>query len=167
MMTQQYSPLALANEFIVLSGQDGAEHMKLQKLVYIAHGWWLSVNDDPILNEQPQVWRHGPVFPTLYHVMKEHGGARIRHPKSALFNREPDRVKDNDDVCRLINWVWAKYHRMTGFMLSDLTHEEGSPWQLTAARYDYKVPRNTPIPNETIKAHYKRLAQELSGEALG
>jgi uncharacterized phage-associated protein len=67
-----YSPLALANEFIVrFKPGEGIEHMKLQKLVYCANGWWLVFNpNQPLVNKAPEVWKFGPVFPSLYHVMK-------------------------------------------------------------------------------------------------
>jgi uncharacterized phage-associated protein len=52
---------------------DGAEHMKLQKLVYYAYGWWLLYHSEPIMTEPPEVWRHGPVFSSMYHALKHHG----------------------------------------------------------------------------------------------
>jgi len=160
-MPVPYTPLALANEFIVYSSPSGVEHMKLQKLVYISYGWWLSVFDHPVLSEAPEVWKHGPVFPSLYHVLKEHGNMPIRNVQQAIFNRPPDRVDDNDDeVLSLVRWVWGKYRHMSSFQLSDLTHETGSPWQITAESHGYSVPRHTPIPDYTIKAHYQSLLKE-------
>jgi uncharacterized phage-associated protein len=167
-MAKPYTPLAFANEFILKSAPAGVEHMKLQKLVYIAYGWWLSVYDEPVLNEAPEVWKHGPVFQSLYHMLKEHGRTPICHPQSSSFNRSPDRVDDNDDeVLSLIDWVWSKYRHLSSFALSDLTHEKGSPWQKTVEQFGYRVPFNTEISLELIKEHYRKLARELTGEAVG
>jgi uncharacterized phage-associated protein len=47
--------------------------MKLQKLVYYAYGWWLLYHSEPIMTEPPEVWRHGPVFSSMYHALKHHG----------------------------------------------------------------------------------------------
>jgi hypothetical protein len=69
-MPRPYRPLALANEFIVMSASRGAEHMKLQKLVYFAYGWWLTGHSDRITTEPPQVWKFGPVFESLYHELR-------------------------------------------------------------------------------------------------
>ena len=41
-MPRPYRPLAIANSLITAFGYvDVVDHMKLQKLVYLAHGWWL------------------------------------------------------------------------------------------------------------------------------
>ncbi|UDL90759.1 DUF4065 domain-containing protein [Mesorhizobium sp. PAMC28654] len=166
-MPAPYSPLAFANEFILLAEPYGVEHMKLQKLVYISYGWWLSVHDEPVLNEQPEVWRHGPVFPSLYRLLREHGSAAVCHPQRSIFNRQPDRIDNTDeDVLSLVRWVWGKYRHMSGFQLSDLTHKEGSPWQITVAKYQYSVPFHTEIPVDVIRDHYRGLARELVSGAV-
>lgn len=48
--------LAIANEFIDLAAEreEQLTPMKLQKLVYYAHGWWLG------LTSQPLAWRGNP-----------------------------------------------------------------------------------------------------------
>ena len=45
--------------------------MKLQKLVYIAHGWHLALFDASLIRERVQAWRWGPVIEDLYHEFKE------------------------------------------------------------------------------------------------
>ena len=77
-MARPYTPLAFANEFIGRSGGYGVVHMKLQKLVYLCYGWWLVEHDDSIMSDAPEVWRHGPVFSSLYDILKGQGHAPIR-----------------------------------------------------------------------------------------
>lgn len=88
-MVRPYTPLAFANEFIVKAGPSGVVHMKLQKLVYMCYGWWLVAHDEPIINEAPQVWKHGPVFKSLYSVLATHGHSRSRTLKRAFSLRFP------------------------------------------------------------------------------
>ena len=45
--------------------------MKLQKLVYIAHGWHLGLFDGLLISERVEAWRWGPVIESLYHEFKE------------------------------------------------------------------------------------------------
>lgn len=162
MTHKTYRPLAFANEFIV-KDPAGVEHMKLQKLTYIAYGWWLSAYDEPILDEAPEVWAHGPVFPSLYHALKEFGRMPICNPQRELFNRPAPAILDEDeDTAGLLQWVWDRYGHMTAFELSDLTHEPGSPWAQVAQEFKFKVPRHTPIPDEIIRDHYKGLARALT-----
>lgn len=158
-MAGPYKPLAFANEFIAKSGGSGAEHMKLQKLTYLAYGWWLAFYDDPILAEEPQVWTHGPVFKSLYFVLKTYGRTPIKDLQTdGPFGRIL-RVDDGDaEVSALLDWIWSRYGSKTSFYLSDLTHQSGSPWRQVAEQYDFKVPLDTPISVEIIKKHYKELA---------
>ena len=51
--------------------------MKLQKLVYFAHGWHLAIHNRPLVNEQVEAWKFGPVFSDLYHQIKSFGNEKI------------------------------------------------------------------------------------------
>src|SRR5271170_5786610 len=59
-----YTPLQVANTFVIRHGEQsrGLDHMKLQKLDYFVHGWWLAYHQERLLTERPQVWKYGPVF---------------------------------------------------------------------------------------------------------
>lgn len=160
-MTRPYSPLAFANEFIGKSGPSGVVHMKLQKLVYLCYGWWLVEHDAPILDEAPQVWRHGPVFASLYDALKGFGHAPISTMQRRFFSEVPDRVDDDDqESVDLIEWVWQRYGRYDQFYLSNLTHQPNTPWHKTAKAYQFRVPMSTDIPLTTIQDHFKAIAAE-------
>lgn len=160
-MARPYTPLAFANEFIVRAGLFGVVHMKLQKLVYMCYGWWLVAHDEPVINEPPQVWKHGPVFKSLYSILASHGHTRISTVQSRFFTDGPERIDDNDyETHRLIDWVWEKYKGFDQFYLSDLTHRPGSPWYTTAESYGFAVPKETSIPKQVIAEHFRSIASE-------
>jgi len=60
---------AVANYFLDLGLRESIPitPLKLQKLVYFAHGWYLGFTGEPLLNEGIQAWEYGPVIPSLYH----------------------------------------------------------------------------------------------------
>ena len=160
-MNRPYKPLAFANEFILKSSPDGAEHMKLQKLTYLAYSWWLAYHDDAILSEEPQVWTHGPVFKGLYFALRYKGRDRITALQKENPFSEPDRVpEDDEEVHQLIAWVWERYGSRSAYALSDLTHEAGSPWRQVAEMHGFRVPMNTAIPSDIIKSHYQKLMKD-------
>lgn len=59
-----YSPVQIANKFITLGNQhhNPLTHMQLQKLTYIAHGYYLALTGKPLLNECVSAWKYGPVI---------------------------------------------------------------------------------------------------------
>ena len=66
------------------------DHLRLQKLVYIAHGWWLASkneNDRPLINEESSSLAGlGQSFSSLYHALKGfHGSSKItEHCRASL-----------------------------------------------------------------------------------
>lgn len=169
-MQTPYSPLALANEFIERAGEHGIEHMKLQKLVHITNGWWLAYRTEPLLNEQPEVWKYGPVFASLYNVLKEFGRTPIlTKQKDNPFEPEPVIEKGSEDKksdeVQLIDWIWQRYGAKSAFELSDITHQRNSPWRKVVEKLNSRVPFHTKIPDDVIREHYKGLKNELTANA--
>ena len=77
-----YNSKAVANYFLELGDWDGESisPMKIQKLVYYAHGWHLGVTDEPLIDEQIECWPYGPVVDSLFHQFKHYGSGPIRKP---------------------------------------------------------------------------------------
>lgn len=71
--------LDVAKYFILLSSRKDEPpitHLKLQKLVYYAHAWYIGLNgpNNPLVEDDSiEAWVHGPVFPRLYHEYRRHG----------------------------------------------------------------------------------------------
>ena len=151
-----YSAKAVANFFIRRYGRHGISPLKLQKLIYIAHGWCLALTDEPLVkDEHVEAWQHGPVFPSVYYEFREFGANIITRQATELaadFSIETPEVTD-DTTKRLLDKVWEHYGKYSGAQLSRLTHKPGSPWDI-ASREANGI-RNFHISNDLIKAHYK------------
>src|SRR5262245_29920187 len=78
-MTPTYSALAVANYFLDLAKAKGLalDPMKLQKMIFFAHGWSLALYDEKLIDEPIQAWQYGPVVQSVYHEFKSFGAARI------------------------------------------------------------------------------------------
>lgn len=163
-----FAPLAIANTFIAEHGAEcgGVSHMKLQKLVFYAYGWWLASHDEPLITEAPQVWQYGPVFNSLYSALAPFGLKPISEPLRAVPIGSPPIIPDGEqEVRELLDWVWQRYGGYSAGKLSDMTHAPGTPWQEEAAAHNYRVPRNYAIPVERTKAYFQSLAKRLNGDA--
>jgi uncharacterized phage-associated protein len=157
-------PLAVANTFIHrFSDGVGIQHMKLQKLAYYTHAWWLSRFDTPYLTRRPEVWRFGPVFSGLYSALRGYGSRPIVTPQPSDFADEPPIIDGGDEqiVSNLIDWVWGRYGGLTAEQLSERTHAKGTPWQIIAERHNYTVPRYHEIDDNTIKRCFRKDRAEV------
>ena len=166
------SAKAVANYFLGLPGEEqkgGISSLKLQKLVYIAHGWHLALFDEPLVEDEgAEAWLYGPVFPSLYHEFKRFGGDQITSQARELTVwgkkckwETPKLASAELRSCKLLDKVWQLYGDFTGPQLSDMTHAEDTPWHNT--RQSCNGLRNAHIPNKDIANYYKYLMKERRG----
>jgi uncharacterized phage-associated protein len=163
---------AIANEFIRIAASEGRQltQMQLQKLTYVAHGWNLAVNKQPLVTDELQAWDYGPVFPELYNHAKYFGSSTIPRPlrKSDsdrfAFFLEKDKSSEeysssvNSAEKEVIQLVWKRYGNYSAFKLSDMTHQPGTPW----FQAYFGQGKNAPIPNEIVRRHYVELARSAA-----
>src|SRR5271154_5310253 len=131
-----FSARAVANEFLELAKAENRQltPMGVIKLTYLAHGWYLALAGEPLLDENVEAWRFGPVVPSLYREFKEFGNCPItRLAKiSPIWNRAATLTGDGSVYAkRVIKRVWEVYKHLTAVQLSNLTHEPNSPWTQT------------------------------------
>lgn len=153
---------ALANWFIDRARADGRklDPMKLQKLMWFAQGWALGLGGAPLVDEYFEAWEYGPVLPSIYHEFKEFGSQTIDRP-ATIFNldnweTEAPKLGSDSGIEKLLNKVWDIYGPLSGIQLSKMTHEAGSPWDVT--RKNNVGMRNADIPNELIAEFFKAKA---------
>lgn len=132
--------------------------MKIQKLVYYAHGWSLATTGRPLIDEAVEAWKYGPVIPSLYHEFKKYGSGSITEKATAVEYCDsvsnPVRLVTpsvtDTETMDLLNAVWEAYGDLSGIQLSNLTHQPGSPWSEI-----YRTGRRSiDIPDDVIKAHF-------------
>lgn len=164
-----FDPKAIANYFLDLAESEKIpiEPLKLQKLVYFAHGWYLAFTGKPLLNEFVEAWQYGPVIPDLYHAFKHYGSQPItgrafsvqfEGSKIRTFVPRVDDVAANDTLDftkNLLNRVWNVYKSFTGIQLSSMTHQPGSPWSQT--RTETQGMKNADISNDRIRQYFLKL----------
>lgn len=167
---------AVANLFLDLAAGDQMTltPMKIQKLVYFAHGWHLALTGSDLLDEQVEAWDYGPVIPTLYRAFRQYGNQPIADKAAEWKPKQgggarlveptiPDDTPDGAYARSVIGRVWAIYGPYTGIQLSNMTHEPGTPWTTTVADYAGKPPKGTDIPRQTILDWFRgRLARKAT-----
>lgn len=157
-----YNALAIANYFLDLASRDGKElnPMKLQKLVYYAHGWNLAINGQPLIDEAVEAWTYGPVIPSLYHEFKKFGSGPITEKAMTLEISGPTSVRfimprvQDEETMSLLDTVWEAYGNLSAVQLSNLTHESDSPWSTIYSQSGGR--KGVDIPDELIKQYFAR-----------
>jgi uncharacterized phage-associated protein len=148
--------LAVANYFICKSFEEGKTItlMKVIKLVYISHGWYLGITDNPLLPEGVQAWQYGPVVPSVYQAFRHFGRKSITEMAfDTGTNAYP--LPEDPEIQQFLDKIWDVYGSHDGLELSALTHQKGTPWYKTKHGSGGKADRTVLIRNDLIKKHYQ------------
>ena len=179
-MHDSCSAKAAANYFLDCAAREGKtlNAIQIQKLVYIAHGWRLALDKKALIEESVEAGPWGPVIPALYDQFKRYGNEPIeeRATRTRMLNKGETltfitETPAIDSECRearrlkpLLDKVWKVYSGFTPVQLANMTHQEGSPWDITRKRHPGK--RSASIPDSTIQAHFEKQARpSRSGQA--
>jgi uncharacterized phage-associated protein len=156
-----YSAASIANAFLTRAFADRhtiVSPMKIQKLAYLAHGYFLAETGQPLLDELFEAWKFGPVLPSLYHECKKFGQGSINdyiHDYDFATGRSlPAPMPDDKIANEIVEFVWSIYGKMNALDLSDWTHARGGPWDKTT-HGGTNIPRNQIIPNALITAYFR------------
>ena len=161
-----HRPEAVANEFLEHAGVHGLTQLQIQKLVYIAHGWTLVIENKPLTNEQPEAWDRGPVYPNLRKRLVYTGSkptSRKIHendhdPITWFYEKargKEIKAKFSAQESSIIENVWERYKTYDGFKLSNLTHQKDTAWYNTY----HNDGRNHVISDDLTREHYEKLAK--------
>jgi uncharacterized phage-associated protein len=140
------TPAAVANFFLHKSFDTGIpiNPIKLFKLVYLAHGWHLAINDEPLISEAVQAWRYGPAIASLYeafeHIGNEAITSLVTENKGGSDLQIP--IVNDPDTILLLNKVWEVYKGYNSLQLSTLTHTKNTPWEIIRKQKQLLIPNN-------------------------
>jgi uncharacterized phage-associated protein len=157
-----HSSLAIANEFIqrgLRGDTPPLTHMQIQKLIYLAHGWNLGANGQPLIEDPIEAWKFGPVIRKVYSALSKYGDAPVKRPihwgDDNILYRGGDGGLAVEELSNaekeIIELCWQSFGELPAFKLSALTHQPGTPWSETFA-----LGANRVIPNELIEAHFRQ-----------
>lgn len=147
----------VANALLEIGKRKGVKMsmMKLIKLVFFAHGWHLGIYGTPLCSDRVEAWRYGPVFPDLYRSLPYKGSEIVKEPIIDSFFGIPLNAKFTEQEERLLEKIVDAYGHLNAFQLSDITHENGSPWYQTCYLGLFAK-----IDNEVIRDYYAAKLKE-------
>jgi len=125
----------------------GINMTKIQKLLYIAYGIYLSVKDKRLTNEHPQAWPYGPVFPTTRNKL-----LNIDISELSLSDECISELAADKEMLGLMKIVFNVFGKRTATYLSEWSHMEKSPWDITVKSEGFKW--GDRIPDDSIKKYF-------------
>ncbi|MDH6305183.1 putative phage-associated protein [Parabacteroides sp. PF5-5] len=130
---------------------------KIQKLLYIAYGTYLSVKNERLVDEHPQAWPYGPVFPTTRNKLSKTVIQSISYD-------DPDVKKNSEDstLSSLITLVFNSFGQNNAVSLSEWSHKKGSPWEKTTIIDGFKW--GDIIPDKYIKDYFDTIVVKKDDE---
>lgn len=102
---------------------------KIQKLLYIVYGAYLRLYGKRVINEHPQAWPYGPVFPNTRKAL-----LKIDDLSVITRNDVDTNVKNDETLRNIITFVFDEFAKYTAGDLTEWSHAEGSPWDRTTKR---------------------------------
>lgn len=137
--------LDVANTFISKSKEENVDitPMKLQKLIYIMYKNYLQRTNRKLFSDKFEVWKYGPVVPSVYQAFKEYRSNAI----TDYYYSSPDtystvKMNKNKNFDDVFKGVWNKYSELDGVYLSQLTHRKETAWSLADKRKDLYLADN-------------------------
>lgn len=145
----------IANEFIRLASNEGRalDQIRLQKLVYIAHGWQLALTGEPLTGDRPEAWDFGPVYRRLAGALERFGSDGVSEQV------ETNQSNLDETELAVIARVYQDYGRFSGSQLSNLTRRGNAPWRHV---YAEGAGRFRDIPHALIREQFVQLARRSS-----
>lgn len=152
-----YSASLVASAFVKKGIEEGnfVTQMKLQKMVYFAHGYHLAKFDRPLVAETFEAWKYGPVIPVIYKTYRFYGSGRITD--LTLANNGYENLLDagvlDEKAMEAVNYTWQVTKNLSAISLSAWSHTSDAPW----AKVYNPNETSTVINNASIREYFKTL----------
>jgi uncharacterized phage-associated protein len=166
--TAPYDARAIANFLLDLAAQRRlpCTQMVLYKLMYFAHGWYLSFFERPLVQQEFEAWKRGPVIKVVRDEFRMYRDDEIttRAHRLDIYTGIKSLVSSKlqeEDEMFILN-VFDSYYHFGAWKLSEMTHETGSPWDKLWNSPNPVGRLALRIKNEEIKAHFDGLGDRLT-----
>ena len=80
-----YPSRAIAN-YLIENSPHGLDPLQVMKLACIAHGFTLGLYDRPLLEDDVEAWKYGPVVRRIYAFIPGGSGAIAAHYRPSVQN---------------------------------------------------------------------------------
>jgi len=122
-------------------------NLELQKLIYLAHMFYLGRTGEPLIRGNFEAWDYGPVHPDLYRVARIFGRNRVEN----IFHGIPD-VPDGREK-EILDEAYDSIGKVGASRLVNATHRKDGAWEKNYVPGE----RHCLIPTHDIIDEYRGL----------
>jgi uncharacterized phage-associated protein len=127
----------------------------LQKVIFYAHGWYLSKKERPLVQQAFEAWDYGPVVRAVYDAFKGSGAAplSVRAKRFDVIENTYKEINEPLDAEAqvFLRKIFDAYSLVNAFDLSSMTHAEGSPWDRVWNAPNGAITLGMKISNDEIR----------------
>jgi uncharacterized phage-associated protein len=162
-----YDARAVANLLLEFGRVRGLPltQIAILKILYFAHGWYLAVYDAPLIIQDFEAWKYGPVVKVVRDAFKSFSAEPITELATKIDiltgKQMPIEANITLDDENFIQSIFDAYHVYDVWELSGMTHEPGSPWDQL---WNPSAPTGRlalRIRNEDIREYFNRLPRRF------
>jgi uncharacterized phage-associated protein len=158
-----YDARAVANFLLDYAAEKKMEVtlLWLQKIIFYAHGWYLSKKERPLVEQEFEAWEYGPVVRALWDSLKGSGKKPLPPSTRArrfdvIENAYKDIDDQLDDEAKLfLKEIFDAYALADALDLSNATHIQGSPWDQIWNAPNGSVTVGMKMSNDEIRKWFK------------
>lgn len=143
----------VAKYLIKISNSSGVEitNLKLQKLVYYAQAWFVTLKNGDLLFDDPiEAWVLGPAIPSIFNEYKKYKGTPIN------IDINDSSINLSTNIISFLDQVFIAYGQLSASELVQLTHDE-DPWKNARKGLDMLQPSNNIITVKSMIDCYSKL----------
>ncbi len=155
-------PRAVANAVLEEAWSRGhnVSHLKLQKLLFLCHAFYLvRTRELSLVRGNFEAWQYGPVHREVYEAFKDFGEQSITHRVESVNPvtgvKTPIESPKNQQIKDTIHQVMSFYGSWSAGQLVELTHKRDGPWDYVVKSAANQANMGLRISNEIIMERFK------------
>lgn len=154
-----YPAAAIANFFIDKKNKTNTDltHLKLQKLLYYAQGWYMANFNERLFDEEIEAWRHGPVVRSIYRALSGSKNNQISNKINTVYGSvygPQDIVESDKKTIEFLNEFWELFSPLHAYTLANSTHQPGTPWHKVYTGNSDIIGWGETIPDSLINEYF-------------
>ena len=150
------SPFKAAKIICQLNDEGSINTLKLQKILYLLNINYMGITKTPLINEEFEARKSGPVLYSVYEKMKVFGSRPIRD----IFHGVS--IDNDAPETKFIIKNFKEINEKTLWDLIVLTHLKGGAWEkncITGTNFKFKIISNSDIADEYESLHKRGLSK--------